>query len=155
MRSSSWRIDGQSFGPGLGVKAHDRQAAAPAWPAMVSQRNAKKTPYIVYDTHRSAPRGFGVKVGAHSKTYIVQRRLGQKVTKIKIRNVSDYPRIANAREAAAKKSVRSTRRQRRIPIPWSERPKRPTLPERAAPMLRLVAALSSVETGRGARKSIK
>lgn len=121
---------------------------------VVFQRNAKKTPYIVYDTHRSAPRGFGVKVGAHSKTYIVQRRLGQKVTKIKIGNVSDYPRIADAREAVAKSS-RSTRRQGGIPIPWSERPKRPTLPERAAPMLRLVAALSSVETGRGARKSIK
>jgi integrase len=70
---------------------------------VVFEENREKKPYIVYDEHRRAPRGFGVKVGAHSKTYIVQRRLGQKVTKIKIGNVSDYPRIDDAREAAAKK----------------------------------------------------
>lgn len=59
--------------------------------------NPKQTPYIILDNHRDAPRGFGVKVAKTKKTYVIQRRVGTKVIKTKIGNVSDFASIEFAR----------------------------------------------------------
>jgi integrase len=61
--------------------------------------NPKGADYILYDDHRDAPTGFGVKVAKTKKTYIVQRRVsGGKVIKIKVGNVSDFNNIDMARD---------------------------------------------------------
>jgi hypothetical protein len=46
--------------------------------------------YILTDTHREAPIGFSLKVAKTKKTYIIQRRHGTKIIKVKVGNVSDY-----------------------------------------------------------------
>jgi hypothetical protein len=43
---------------------------------IVFEDNPARTPYIVFDNHRDAPVGFGVKVGGTKKTYVLQRRVG-------------------------------------------------------------------------------
>lgn len=58
------------------------------------------TPYIVYDSHSSAPVGFGVKVGAISKTYIIQRNIEGRVLKIRVGNVKDFETLNHARAMA-------------------------------------------------------
>lgn len=64
--------------------------------------NEKATPFIVFDTHRDAPVGFGVKVAPRGKTYILQRRVGDSVFKAKVGNVSDFATIELARKEAGK-----------------------------------------------------
>lgn len=65
------------------------------------QDNPKGTDYILYDNHRDAPTGFGVKVAKTKKTYIIQRRVpGGKVIKVKVGNVSDFNNIDMARDKA-------------------------------------------------------
>jgi hypothetical protein len=59
-----------------------------------------QTPYIVYDLHSSAPVGFGVKVGAMSKTYIIQRNIEGRVLKIRVGNVNDFETLNQARTKA-------------------------------------------------------
>ena len=59
-----------------------------------------QTPYIVYDSHSSAPVGFGVKVGAISKTYIIQRNIEGRVLKIRVGNVNDFESLNHARAKA-------------------------------------------------------
>lgn len=61
-----------------------------------------QTPYIVYDSHSSAPVGFGVKVGAISKTYIIQRNIEGRVLKIRVGNVNDFETLNHARAKARK-----------------------------------------------------
>lgn len=79
---------------------------------VVFEANPEHKPYIVFDDHRDAPVGFGVKVSLTKKTYVIQRRVssgsrdvkeGKKpssVLKVKVGNVSDFPSIDQAREAA-------------------------------------------------------
>lgn len=79
---------------------------------VVFEANPDQKPYIVFDDHRDAPVGFGVKVSLTKKTYVIQRRVssgdrsvseGKKpssVLKVKVGNVSDFPSIDQAREAA-------------------------------------------------------
>ncbi|EJA4838534.1 integrase [Escherichia coli] len=79
---------------------------------VVFESNSDQKPYIVFDDHREAPVGFGVKVSLTKKTYVIQRRVssgdrtlseGKKpssVLKVKVGNVSDFPNIDQAREAA-------------------------------------------------------
>ena len=62
--------------------------------------NTTHTPYIVFDNHHDAPRGFGIKVSKTKKIYLVQRRVGSKVLKAKIGNVSDFYSIDAARNKA-------------------------------------------------------
>lgn len=63
--------------------------------------NQKGADYILYDDHRDAPTGFGVKVAKTKKTYIVQRRVSSsKVIKVKVGNVSDFNNIDMARYKA-------------------------------------------------------
>lgn len=52
--------------------------------------NPDSKPYIVYDSASDSPIGFGVKVGAKSKTYIIQRRKDAKVIKAKVGAVKDF-----------------------------------------------------------------
>lgn len=59
-----------------------------------------RTPFLVFDSHRDAPTGFGVKISATKKTFIVQRRVGAKVIKAKVGDVSDFPSVDAARDAA-------------------------------------------------------
>lgn len=65
--------------------------------------NPDSKPYIVYDSASDTPIGFGVKVGAKSKTFIIQRRNDSKVIKAKVGAVKDFAvsgGIAAAREKA-------------------------------------------------------
>ena len=63
--------------------------------------NLRGEPYILFDDHRDAVTGFGVKVAKTKKTYIIQRRVsGGKVIKAKVGNVSDFNNIDMAREKA-------------------------------------------------------
>ncbi|WP_459176462.1 tyrosine-type recombinase/integrase [Ewingella americana] len=79
---------------------------------VVFEPNPQQKPYIVFDDHRDSPVGFGVKISVTKKTYLIQRRVsssdrnvsaGKKpssVLKVKVGNVSDFPSIDEAREAA-------------------------------------------------------
>ncbi|EGB1673289.1 integrase [Escherichia coli] len=87
--------------------------------------NPERKPYIITDNHRDSPVGFGVKISATKKTYIIQRRVasadkrpstGGKAPKQVIRstigNVSDFASIDQARDAARKfvETMKLTRR---------------------------------------------
>jgi integrase len=63
--------------------------------------NVGEKPYILFDDHRDAPTGFGLKIAKTKKTFIIQRRLPDgKVIKAKVGNVSDFPNIEDARDKA-------------------------------------------------------
>jgi site-specific recombinase XerD len=55
--------------------------------------------YIVYDSSQNSPRGFGVRVGKTSKRYIVQRKIGDKITKWVVGGCGDLT-IDEARDKA-------------------------------------------------------
>lgn len=85
----------------------DQKPQADAKGRIVYVANPDRTPYFVFDAHRDAPVGFGVKVSATKKTYLVQRRVGPtRVVKAKLGNVGDYPSIERAREAAVELAAR-------------------------------------------------
>jgi integrase len=58
-----------------------------------------RAPYIVFDTNQDAPTGFGVKVGQRL-SFVLQRRAGKKVVKVKVGNVSDFDSLDAARRRA-------------------------------------------------------
>lgn len=75
--------------------------------------NIDRKPYLITDSHRDSPVGFGVKISATKKTYIVQRRVSSpgnrpktggkspsEVIRSTIGNVSDFANIDQAREVA-------------------------------------------------------
>lgn len=65
--------------------------------------NPDGKPYIVFDAGSDTPIGFGVRVGAKSKSFIVQRRVGNRVLKFKVGSVKDFATsggIAAARDKA-------------------------------------------------------
>lgn len=76
--------------------------------------NVARTPYIIFDSHRDAPIGFGVKVGRTKKTYVLQRRVGGAVVKAKVGDVADFANITLARLAAGE-MARSIRADGRNP----------------------------------------
>jgi hypothetical protein len=55
--------------------------------------------YIVYDSSQNSPRGFGVRVGKTSKRYIVQRKVGTKITKWVVGGCGDMT-LDDARDKA-------------------------------------------------------
>lgn len=57
-------------------------------------------PYMITDSHRAAPIGFGVRVGKTKKVYFVQRKVGGKLIKTNVGNVGDFPSIDEARSRA-------------------------------------------------------
>lgn len=79
---------------------------------IVFEANPAQKLYIVFDGHREAPAGFGVKASLTKKTYVIQRRVassdrnvseGRKpssVLKVKVGNVFDFPSIDETRQAA-------------------------------------------------------
>jgi hypothetical protein len=62
--------------------------------------NPTRKLYILYDDHRDAPTGFAIKLSTTKKTYIIQRRIGKSVLKVKVGNVSDFTTIDAARKKA-------------------------------------------------------
>lgn len=68
----------------------------------------------MFDSHRDAPVGFGVKVGGTKKTYVLQRRVGGAVVKAKVGAVADFANITLARLAAGE-MARSIRADGRNP----------------------------------------
>lgn len=56
--------------------------------------------YIIFDANQKSPIGFGVRIGAKSKTYIVQRKIGGRVIRAKIGNVASFDSIITARKKA-------------------------------------------------------
>ncbi|EAO9662942.1 cytoplasmic protein [Salmonella enterica] len=79
---------------------------------IVFEANPAQKLYIVFDDHRQAPAGFGVKASLTKKTYVIQRRVassdrnvseGRKpssVLKVKVGNVFDFPNIDETRQVA-------------------------------------------------------
>lgn len=61
--------------------------------------NAQQKRYVLFDAHRDAPVGFGVAVNRTNMSYILQRRVGERVIKATIANVRDIP-LEEARERA-------------------------------------------------------
>lgn len=87
--------------------------------------NLSLKPYLITDNHRDSPVGFGVKVSATKKTYIIQRRVSSpgnrpttggkapsEVIRATIGNVSDFVSIDQARDAARNivQSIKATKR---------------------------------------------
>lgn len=60
--------------------------------------------YILWDTSRDSPPGFGVKV-AGKKTYILRRKVHGKSILAKVGNVADYLDISDARKRAAEMAL--------------------------------------------------
>src|SRR5687768_7280550 len=67
--------------------------------------------YVIFDSHRDAPVGFGVAVNRTNMSYILQRRVGARVLKATIGNCRDLS-LAKAREdaKAALERMRATGR---------------------------------------------
>lgn len=63
--------------------------------------NTDEKRYVIFDCHGDAPVGFGVAVNRTNMSYILQRRVGQRVMKATIGNVRDLP-LAKARLDAQK-----------------------------------------------------
>ena len=72
----------------------------PVFSGYIYEPNTKNKTYVVYDAHRAAPVGFGVKVSLKSKTYFIQRRIEDRVVKYKVGNVADYSTPEEARFVA-------------------------------------------------------
>lgn len=62
--------------------------------------NPSHAPYLLFDEHRSSPVGFGVKVSAKKKTYIIQKKVNGRVIKSKVGDVREL-RLVQAREKAS------------------------------------------------------
>lgn len=63
--------------------------------------NEAQKRYVVFDSHGDAPVGFGVAVNRTNMSYILQRRVAERVLKATIGNVRDMP-LAKARLEAQK-----------------------------------------------------
>ena len=75
---------------------------------LIFEPNKLMTAYILFDSAQDAPPGFGVKIDK-KKTWVLQRRVGQKVIKATVGNCADYP-LDQARERAAEmaRTMRAT-----------------------------------------------
>ena len=69
---------------------------------MVFEPNPKKAPYIVFDTKLV---GFGVKVSAGRKTFVMQKKVAGRVVKAKVGDVSDFAKLEDARTKATELSL--------------------------------------------------
>ena len=89
--------------------------------------NPGRKPYLITDNHRDSPVGFGVKISAKKKTYIVQQSVSSpgnspetggkspsEVIRPTIGNVSDFANIDQAREGA-RNLVQTTKLTKRNP----------------------------------------
>ncbi|WP_332938001.1 integrase arm-type DNA-binding domain-containing protein [Lysobacter sp. CCNWLW3] len=73
--------------------------------------NTEQKRYVIFDSHRDAPVGFGVAVNRTNMSYVLQRRVGKRVMKATIGNCRDLT-LAKAREnaRAALEAMRATGR---------------------------------------------
>lgn len=75
---------------------------------LVFEPNTGNGKYILFDSSQDAPPGFGVKV-ERKKTYILQRRVGEKVIKSTVGNCADYTLdAARIRAASMAQAMRET-----------------------------------------------
>lgn len=65
----------------------------------VTAPNPTGTPYIVWDTHREAPPGFGIKVAA-KKTFVIRRKVLGRSIMPTVGNVADFHELGAARDRA-------------------------------------------------------
>lgn len=74
--------------------------------------NADRKEYIVFDTHKDAPKGFALKVAAKSKSFLVQVRVGSQVIKTKLGDIKAFPKLSDAYKAGfeALEAIRKTGR---------------------------------------------
>jgi hypothetical protein len=66
----------------------------------IFESNPNGDPYIIWDSSKSAPPGFGIRV-ASKKTYIIRRKINGKSIMPTVGNFADFPDIAAARAKAA------------------------------------------------------
>ena len=66
--------------------------------------NPEGKSYIVWDSSKSAPPGFGVRIAA-KKTYIIRRKIHGKSLMPTVGNFTDFPDIASARDKAAQMAL--------------------------------------------------
>lgn len=80
--------------------------------AVLFEENKDRKPYMVFDEHRDAPKGFAVKVGPRGKSFVVQVRIGTRVIKTKVGDIDEFETMADAYEAAFQslKTIRETSR---------------------------------------------
>ncbi len=72
--------------------------------------NTERKEYIVFDTHKDAPKGFALKVAARSKSFLVQVRVGTQVIKTKLGDIKEFPKMSDAYKAGfeALEAIRAT-----------------------------------------------
>ena len=69
-----------------------------AWEAF--KKNPARKSYILWDSNRASPPGFGVRV-AGKKTYVIRRKVRGKSIMPTVGNVADFPDLGLARKRAA------------------------------------------------------
>lgn len=82
------------------LKLGEKPVAIDAKGALVFEANASDKPYILWDSNRDAPPGFGVRVAA-KKTYIIRRKVGGVSIMPTVGNVADFLDLGLARKKAA------------------------------------------------------
>jgi integrase len=92
--------------PGKDAKGRD------IWIANPKEIDGKPNPafvrdYILWDSHRSAPPGFGLRV-AGKKTYVIRRKVLGKSIMPTVGNVADFAKIDDARARAAELARKMT-----------------------------------------------
>lgn len=71
----------------------------------IFEPNPEGKPYIIWDSSRSAPPGFGVRV-AGKETYIIGRKIHGRSIMPTVGNFADFPDIATARAKAAELALK-------------------------------------------------
>ncbi|WP_123863545.1 tyrosine-type recombinase/integrase [Burkholderia plantarii] len=82
------------------LKLADKPVGLDAKGAMVFETNPDGKAYILWDSNRDAPPGFGVRV-AGKKTYIIRRKIGGVSIMPTVGNVADFLDLGLARKKAA------------------------------------------------------
>jgi integrase len=87
------------------LSVHKRPVGIDPQGQIICEANPAETPYIIYDSTRDAPVGFGIKV-AGKKTFIIRRKVDGKSMTAKVGDVADFMSdgkspLTRARESAA------------------------------------------------------
>lgn len=72
---------------------------------LIFEPNPERRQYIVWDSSKSAPPGFGIRV-AGKKTYIIRRKVHGRSLMPNVGNFADFPDIALARDKAAELALK-------------------------------------------------
>lgn len=84
------------------MKLDARPAGVDAKGKMILEANPDGKEYFVFCSDQNSPKGFGLRVAAKTgkKTWVVQRRVGDKIVRSKVGDCADWP-LDKARERAA------------------------------------------------------